>query len=36
MAKYAQASKATVRVAPVVDRLVVDVEDDGIGEISLG
>ena len=31
VAKYAQASKATVRIAPVGDRLIVDVEDDGIG-----
>ena len=31
IAKYAQASKATVRIAPVDDRLIVDVEDDGIG-----
>ena len=31
VAKYAQASKATVRIAPVGDRLIVDVEDDGVG-----
>ena len=31
VAKYAQASKATVRIAPVGDCLIVDVEDDGIG-----
>jgi signal transduction histidine kinase len=31
VAKYAQASKATVRIAPVGNCLIVDVEDDGIG-----
>ena len=31
VAKYAHASKATVRIAAVGDRLLVDVEDDGIG-----
>jgi signal transduction histidine kinase len=31
VAKYSQASKATVRIATVGDRLIVDVEDDGIG-----
>ena len=29
--RTAQASKATVRIAPVGDRLIVDVKDDGIG-----
>ena len=31
VAKYSQASKATVRIAPVGDCLIVDVEDDGVG-----
>ena len=31
VAKYAQASKATVRIAPVGECLIVDVEDDGVG-----
>jgi PAS domain S-box-containing protein len=31
VAKYAQASKATVRVAAVGDDLYIDVEDDGVG-----